>query len=204
MVCMELMSFIRGFIIFFDWALFFVSVTDKMNFDSINKLTAPCITDILANIDNVNATRQILMITRKIIDSFLDKSLSPVSRIYKIWYCVFFNRLWRYWIKVNGHSLLENFLTLNVFLCIEINAHSILVLIEKCRKFGTMEYFTPWLFSSQPTEKIFRQTRSMTTTNSTIVNYDIAEMMDRLARIKTINAITSDIGNLINSFVFLG
>lgn len=40
----------------------------------------------------------------------------------------------------------------------------------------------------------------MTTTNSTIVNYDISEMMDRLARIKRINAITSDIGKTIIFF----
>lgn len=105
--------------------------TDKMNFEAMNKLTAPCVTDILSKIQNANATKQILLVARKIIDSFLDKSLIPEIRIYEIWYCTFFNRLWRYWIKVNdGYKLLENFITLNVFLCIEINAHAILMLIE--------------------------------------------------------------------------
>jgi hypothetical protein len=55
----------------------------------------------------------------------------------------------------------------------------------------TNEIFHPYLFGSQPCEKMFRTTTSMTSTLSTVVNYSIK--MRRLDRIKRINSILHDL-----------
>jgi uncharacterized protein (UPF0335 family) len=57
----------------------------------------------------------------------------------------------------------------------------------------TNEIFLPYLFGSQPCEKIFRTTTSMTSTLSTVVNYSIKDIMRRLDRIKRINSILHDL-----------
>lgn len=86
------------------------------------------------------------------------------------------------------------------------------MIIEKCRSDKSPESLMPWLFSSQPCERFFRQTRSMTSTYSTIVNFDMLDLLNRQLRIQTINHIVADSGmctlacvlaqqfNVINNF----
>lgn len=75
------------------------SESDKMNFDAINKICDPKVLELLKNIDNANATKQLLLITRYILHSYIDKSISIELRVYYIWYATFFLRLWRAWLK---------------------------------------------------------------------------------------------------------
>ena len=57
--------------------------------------------------------------------SFLDKNLTPLERIYRIWYVLFSLRICRTWIiRSKSYTLAANFVTLNVYLCVEINAHA--------------------------------------------------------------------------------
>jgi hypothetical protein len=58
--------------------------------------------------------------------------------------------------------------------------------------------FVPWLWSSQPCEKLFRSTRSMTTTYSTVVNYSILDIIHRLNRIQVLQNITVDLQDKIH------
>lgn len=169
---------------------------DKMNFEAIDKLSATCVTDLLLKNDESKATGQLLILTRYILDTFLDKSLSVIERVYRIWYSTFFLRLWRAWIKDHKeYSLSKNWITLNTYTCVELNAHGLLILIEKHREHP--ERFLPWLFSSQPCEKFFRQTRSMTSTLSTVVNFDILDLLRRRHRIEAIDRIISNSGRYI-------
>ncbi|CAG9773365.1 unnamed protein product [Ceutorhynchus assimilis] len=169
---------------------------DKMNFEAIDKLSASCVTDLLLQNEQYKATRQLLVLTRAILDSFIDKSLKVERRVYLIWYVTFFIRLWRNWIKHDEkYTLSKNWLTLNTYTCIEINAHSLLLLIEKCRSSDTADAFLPWLCSSQPCEKFFRQTRSMTSTYLIMVNFDLLDLLQRRHRIQCINDIVSDAMN---------
>lgn len=166
-----------------------------MNFEAIDKLSSKKVIDILESNEITKGTRQILILTRYIIDSFTDKSLKTEDRIYYMWYCVFFIRLWRAWIKQHKlHTLSKNFLTLNVYTCIELNAHGLLILIEKCRINNQPEQFLPWLYSSQPCESFFRKARSLTSTYSTIVNFDMLDIMQRRNRIQTAYNIVSETG----------
>ncbi|KAK5648001.1 hypothetical protein RI129_002893 [Pyrocoelia pectoralis] len=57
--------------------------------------------------------------------------------------------------------------------------------------------FTPWLFSSQPCEQIFRSTRALTSTFSTIVNFSLYEIIQRLNKIQHINNVISDLSETI-------
>ncbi|XP_044745206.1 uncharacterized protein LOC123307068 [Coccinella septempunctata] len=175
---------------------------DKMNFESINKLSDNRVLELPKDREDATGTRYLLKITRYILDAFLIKSLSNENRVYNIWYVVFFLRIWRYWLKEiikekKEFSLKENWLTSNSYTGIELNAHGLLILLVKCHE--KSEQFLPWLYSSQPCEKFFRQTRSMTTTNSTIVNFDMLDLLYRRNRIQAIDDIVADSDD---SFVF--
>lgn len=168
-----------------------------MNFESIDSLSAPCVTDLLEN-EEFKATQRILIITRYILDSFLDKSISIERRVYLLWYATFFLRLWRSWIKEhNTYNLSKNWLTSNTYVCIELNAHALLILIEKCRQNENHDTLLSWLYSSQPCERFFRQTRSMTSTYETKVNFDMLDILRRKHRIQALNDIVSDSGKMI-------
>ncbi|KAK4030977.1 hypothetical protein OUZ56_024407 [Daphnia magna] len=60
--------------------------------------------------------------------SYVDQNLSPLERVYRMWYVVFSLRLWRYWITCDtAYTLAANFMTLNVYLCVEFNAHALTI-----------------------------------------------------------------------------
>lgn len=117
-----------------------------MNFDAINKLCSQKVIDLLKEIPDSEATRQYLILTRCILDAFLDKDLSTLKRVYNIRYSTFFLRLWRQWLKTQEYSIEKNFITLNTYTCIELNAHGLILLIDKCRENNSQ--LLPWLYSS--------------------------------------------------------
>lgn len=154
---------------------------DKMNFKSIDKLSSENVIALLKNQpeSKKKATRQYLMLVRYMLKVFfLDKSLDVCDRVYYLWYTVFFLRCWRQWLKKNKFSLTKNFITLNAYCCIELNGHSLLLIIEKNRQSNCE--LLPWFYSSQSCEETFRHTRSMTITQSTIVNYSLTDILRRL------------------------
>jgi len=53
--------------------------------------------------------------------------------------------------------------------------------------------FIPWHFSSQACEELFRTTRSMTSTFSTVVNFTMKDILQRLTRIELLNMIQNDL-----------
>lgn len=148
--------------------------------------------NLLPSVPQSDGTCQYLQITRNIIDSFLNKSILIDDIIYKLWYSVLFLRIWRLWIQQQNLSLLKNFIILNTYTCIELNAHGLLLMLEKCRRNDT-NMFLPWLYSSQPCEKLFRQTRLMTTTYSTKVNFSLYDFLKRINRIEALNEISADL-----------
>ncbi|KAE8752335.1 hypothetical protein FOCC_FOCC000807 [Frankliniella occidentalis] len=66
----------------------------------------------------------------------------------------------------------------------EINAHALIQNIVKFREEKSLQLFQPWLFSSQPCERLFRSARSLTSTYSTVANFSILEMLHTLQRIE--------------------
>ena len=80
------------------------------------------------------------------------------------------------------YSIQNNFITENSYSCIELNAHSLIILLQTARKSG--HNFLLWLHGSQSCEKLFRTVRSMSSTFSTVVNFGMLGLLRRLHRLQ--------------------
>lgn len=100
---------------------------DKQNFRSVQRICHKKVINLLrTNVPNSQGTAKFLELIQYVIDSYIDKTLKPLERIYKAWYAVFFLRIWQSFIKSRKNTTLKhNFLSLNCFVCIELNAHSL-------------------------------------------------------------------------------
>ena len=156
---------------------------DKQNFEAVLRITHPTFLKVLQKIPDAQGTIEFLRVIRCVVDSFLDENITALQRIHKAWYAVFFFRYWRKWV-VNSkeYSIQNNFITENSYSCIELNAHSLITLLQTARKSG--HCFLPWLHGSQSCEKLFRTVRSMSSTFSTIVNFGMLGLLRRLHRLQ--------------------
>ena len=157
---------------------------DKMSFQPVEKLTQACVIAMLDQIPNANATKAYLQIMKDVLEAFLSKDIAPSDRVYLMWRSVFFLRLWRLWLEQNGHSLKNSFITSFTYYCVELNAHALISVMRKFRALNLPQYFFLWLFNSQACEAFFRSMRSFTSTFSTVVNFDLYELLQRIRRIQ--------------------
>lgn len=172
---------------------------DRMNYTSVEKISSNLVKSLLSkHVPGSNATVLYLSLVRHIINAFLDKDIAVVDRVYSIWFSVFILRMWKYWLQKHlKYNIKNNFISMNAYVCIELNAHELIKVIEKFKENQTEILFLPWLMSSQPCEKTFRAIRSLTSTYSTVVNFNMLEILQRLNRIQLINEIQSDTGKHI-------
>lgn len=144
-----------------------------------------------------NQTVMYLKMMHSVTHSMLDPDLTIRERIASMCYGVFIVRIWRSWllkyapqkkvqatIDVPTYSLLENFISTNAYTCIEINAHSLIQLTIKLRAINRPDLFLTHLLGSQSCEGTFRQLRSMSTTESTVVNFTILDMINCLKKVQ--------------------
>lgn len=172
---------------------------DKQNFESVLRICDESVIELLkSSIPGSEATVKFLQITRDVIDAYRNTDLAPLQRIEKIWNAVFILRIWKNYISSNKHlSTEKNFLTNYCYSCIEINAHSLVLIMLDLKNHKSDMLFKPPLLESQPCEAIFRQLRSMTTVYSTVTNFSLREIIDRINRIELQSEIAAT-----NSFVF--
>lgn len=76
-----------------------------MNFQAIDKISAPEVTELLKNVPGSEATQKFLGLVRNIINVFLKKDNDTKDRVYQMWYTIFFIRLWRQWLNHNKYSI---------------------------------------------------------------------------------------------------
>ena len=158
---------------------------DRQNFEAVSRITSPNVLALLDTLPNGKGTKLYLQVVRSIVDSYLDKHLVPLRCIEEAWFAVFFTRYWRQWIvSSEGYNLEYNFISLNSYVYIEINAHALILLLMILRNSSAEQCYCPWLFGSQPCEKAFRAARSMTPTFSTIVNFNILGLLRRLHKLQ--------------------
>lgn len=156
---------------------------DKQNYEAVLRMTSSTMFSLLESIPDAKGTTAYLYALRCVVDSYLDKSLKPLERIKKAWFGVFFMRYWRQWIVLNSqYTLGNNFITLNAYMCIELNAHSLLIFLLTLRKVLPSSGFFPWLLGSQSCEKAFRAARSMSSMFSTVINFGMLGLLRRLHR----------------------
>lgn len=164
---------------------------DRQNFQSVERMCDPKVIMLLkAHVKESNATVVYLQIMRDIIDTFLDRKLKPLQRINKMWYSIFLIRIWRHFINSHKkYTLKDNFLTAPCYICLEINAHSLVMCMLYLKEINRPELFLPHLFESQPCESTFRQFRSFTSTYSTVTNCTVKEALLRISKIQLQNDI---------------
>ena len=166
-----------------------IDCRDRQNYEAVLHITSPSVFSILEKIPDAKGTIQYLRILRYFIDGFLDKSLTAQDRIKKVWYVVFFLHFWNHWISSQKpqYCIRNNFITSNAYSCIELNAHALIMLIRMLRDNTIIQdgglHVLPWLLGSQPCEKAFRAVRSMTSTFSTVINFSLLDLLNRLHRL---------------------
>lgn len=159
---------------------------DRQNFSSVLRMCDKNVTDLLRKyVKNSEATAFFLDIMRDVIGAYMQPNLTPLERIQKIWYSLFVIRIWRgYILSTKNLTLKNNFLTQYCYICIELNAHSLVLLLIHLKEKDKTEFFKPDLFSSQQCESLFRMVRSFTSTYSTVVNCSVKEILERINKIQ--------------------
>lgn len=100
--------------------------------------------------------------------------MRPLDRIYNSWFPALSLRGWLSWItRENFYNLTSHFITVNPYLGIEINAHSIINQIGVLKELNLPNLFKPWKTGSQSYEGYFRLARSCSTAGSTCVNFTV-------------------------------
>lgn len=160
--------------------------TDRQNFSSCQRMCDQKVIELLkANVKDSVGTVSFLEMMRDIIAAFMDDTLYPSQRIMKIWYWTFVMRIWRLYVRSkSGLTLKENFLTQNCYVCIELNAHSLILIMLYLKRHNLGHLFKPKYMDSQPCEQLFRQARSFTSTYSTVTNCSVKEMLNRVNKIQ--------------------
>lgn len=147
---------------------------DKQNFAAVEHLFKT--SNFLNKFPEALGTKYYLDVAKSAVYSYLDKSMSPA----------FFYRYWRQWIMLQKpFTLQNNYITSNSYMCVEINAHSLLayIMIMRDSYSNKPEVFTPWLIGSQSCEQKFLSLRSMTGTFSTMINFSMLSMTQRLHKL---------------------
>lgn len=158
---------------------------DKMNYGSVERIVSDNVMQHIDKVSDSEGTKLYLKVISMTIDSYLDKTLTPNERLYKMAFSTLFFRVWKSWIKDQPNlTLATNFVSSNANTCIEINFHSLIIGYQRFRKDPNNFPFKPWLWSSQPCEKYFRLARSMTSTFHTKINFDTSEFMGHSKRIQ--------------------
>ena len=144
---------------------------DKMNYDTVGRLSRPEIRDLLKqHVAGSEGTVFYLKLMEYTTTSFLDKQLTPLQCIYRIWFAVFSTRYWGYWMTCDKtYPLAKHFFTADAYQSLELNAHA--------HKLKLTELFLPWSFGSQQCESYFKALRSFTPMGSTQTNFTVGEVI---------------------------
>lgn len=149
------------------------------------------VTDLLdSSNERSKGTSLYLKMMRDVMSAYMNPDMSPIQRVRCVWLPVFMLRIWRRYIENHKeYTLSDNFLTLNCYSCIELNAHSLIQLMLHLKESNQSELFLPELFGSQPCESTFRQFRALSSTYSTVINCTLKEAASRLSKIQLQNEI---------------
>ncbi len=92
------------------------------------------------------------------------------------------------------YNLKDNFISSNCYTCVELNAHALVkkIMINDYEETFSNNFFIPDLYGSQPCESTFRQVRSFTSTYSTVVNFNMLEIIHRMKKVQLQNDIIND------------
>lgn len=168
-----------------------VNPTDRQNFQSVQSMYDERVITLLKHsVEGGEATAFFFEIVRNIVESYLNTNLMPLERVQKIWYALFVIRIWRMYIsKSRNYNLKNNFMSIYCYVCVELNAHSLVQIIQYLNEIKRPDLFLPHLYGSQQCENAFRELRSFTPTYSTVTNCSPKEALNRISKIQLIRQI---------------
>lgn len=173
---------------------------DKMAFGTVEKLCKQEVFDCLTEVADCQGIIMYLQLIKRVKRAFVETGTTAGERIKDAWYSIFFLRFWRQFIHdepqlIGGQYVSEakHFITTNTYNGIELNGHSLVSILTYCREKNCPDLFFPALMTSQPCEKFFRRTRSMTSTFSTIINYTMFDLLHKAKRSLAISTIMNEI-----------
>ena len=162
---------------------------DKQNYKSIETLLKEDVVNALNDLEDTQvidtkATVTYLWLMRNIRDTFFDRGINSLQRLSLMWKTIFFMRIWRKWLFMNNHSASDHFVTQNVYICTELNAHMLFNLVYNVIK-GKFpaDALRIWKSGSQGCEQVFRLLRSMTPTFSVVVNFSMKGVLERVHKL---------------------
>lgn len=162
---------------------------DRQNFEAVERII-----NASHLLDHIPGTKAYIDVTKSVIYSYLDKEMEPIERLEEIWFGTIFLRYWRKWIQLNRcYSIKENFITSNAYMCTEVNAHCLLMMILMFQNNHTDEgSFLPWMLTSQACESTFRTARSMTGMFSTYHhNLSMLNLLQRMHKLQILEDMQS-------------
>lgn len=127
--------------------------------------------------DKCEGSVQYLKLIRSVLIAYIKEDTEVAERIFNAVYVVYFIRNWRQWLHESKVST-KHFLTLNSWEGLEIN----LVLLVKMVLLNKSENI--YLWNSQIVESFFRQLRSYTGIESTIVSCTVKEFTSRVNKMQ--------------------
>lgn len=148
---------------------------DKMSAKFAHEISSEKVEQSLKmlNDEETCALRLFLKCLRWQFESFSKPDLAPLERIYRMAYVTFMFRTWRFLMKGN----LKHFVSSNMYSCIEINFHNLIILSMQMRDENLDRFFLTFLFNSQHCESFFRCLRSWSTNQATRINWDVSECL---------------------------
>ena len=173
-----------------------IDFKDKQNYSSIELLVSESVEECLRESGGTMRTQGTmiyLQLMRDIKNSMFDKSLKPIKRLYLVWKAIFFLRMWRTWLTERGLPEGDHFITNNAYTCIELNGHMLLNLVHNVAVgLFPKESLRVWMAGSQACEQLFRLLRSMTPVFSTIVNFTLKGILEKIHKIQYMRSTESD------------
>ena len=91
----------------------------------------------------------------------------------------------RSWLSKNkNYSTIDNFISLNSYVGLELNAHSLIKIVLFCEEHNVLDKLFTWDVGSQSCEGFYRLLRSFTSTYNTIINFTILEAIQKIQKIQ--------------------
>lgn len=178
---------------------------DKQNFLSCKKISCQNVLELLKQEKEKHATYVYLQLLQYIITAYIETNTSVEDRLCYSWAVVFVCRMWRVSLKYNSSikRALSNeepsernkkkyryFITTQAYHSAEINSHILLFLIMLVKQNDLpREAVNIFLFSSQPCESTFRNTRALSGVYRTAVNFSAIDFLHRSEKLSILNEI---------------
>ncbi|KAJ8668018.1 hypothetical protein QAD02_009681 [Eretmocerus hayati] len=161
---------------------------DKIESASTLKICHRKVYEALQNVPRSEGTQAYLRVMNFIAHSYLSIKMNILTRVYCITYALFFCRYWQKSLtQINDLSLHDNFISLNTYTSLELNAHAMLkMVLEQIEKPNSEKNFLPYQMNNQPCQAFFKTLQSLHTIFCTVVNYSHLGACQKAHKIKLV------------------